>query len=180
MIKKWKNTRKQIHTRGKIFTYYEVEAENQEGNLRGTFDLLEFGSWVNIIALDKQDRMILVEQYRIGSDQVMLEIPGGAIDQGEAPLEGAKRELLEETGYVSEEWVELGKVDPNPAFMNNTCYTYLAKNCVDTGKQNLDHLEEIELKFVPVEDRYSLIQKEKITHSLIVSAFYFYDQYLRN
>ena len=76
-----------------------------------------------------ENELILVEQYRHGVDNITLEIPGGAVDKGEKSLDAAKRELLEETGHTSSEWVSLGEVQANPAFMTNTCATFLALNC---------------------------------------------------
>ena len=101
-----------------------------------------------------------------------LEIPGGAVNLGEDFEKAAKRELEEETGYRSNEWVNLGCVDPNPAFMSNKCQMFLARDAKLEAEMDLDPLEEIELQLIPLKDVPTLIKEGKVTHSLVVSAFY--------
>jgi len=105
--------------------------------------VLEANDWVNIVALTTAGNVVLVEQFRFGAGKVSLEVPAGVVETGEDPLDAAKRELLEETGYVSEEWASMGSVDANPAFMNNTCHLWLATSAVKTGNQRLDIGEDI-------------------------------------
>lgn len=91
-----------------------------EKQRNGDFIVLDSYQWVNIIPITAQREVILVEQYRHGSDSIELEIPAGLIEPGEAPINAAMRELKEETGYVSnEECIALGRSAPNPAFLNN-------------------------------------------------------------
>src|SRR6185503_21228824 len=70
--------------------------------------ILEFNAWANIVALTKDGQVVLVRQYRHGVCDVLLEFPGGVVERGEDPVEGAKRELLEETGYSSSNVIQLG------------------------------------------------------------------------
>ena len=73
--------------------------------------VIETGTWVNIIAITKNNEVVLVSQYRHGVEQVLLEIPAGVMDpEDESLLQTAKRELLEETGYTSENFIQVGKV----------------------------------------------------------------------
>jgi len=131
---------------------------------------LDCPDWVNIIAVTDDGRMVLVEQYRHGTDEMTLEIPGGAVDPGENPATSATRELEEETGYRTSELIEIGRVDPNPAFISNRCWTFLAIGCRDDGKRNLDPSEEITVELAPLEDFGSLIDRGTITHSLVIAA----------
>ena len=114
--------------------------------------------------------MVLVEQYRHGTDEMTIEIPGGAVDPGESPATAAARELEEETGYRASELIEIGRVDPNPAFLSNRCWTYLALGCRSDGTVNLDPSEEIEVSLAPIEDFARLIDDGTITHSLVIAA----------
>ncbi|MHA1648044.1 MAG: NUDIX hydrolase, partial [Promethearchaeota archaeon] len=100
-----------------------------------------------------------------------MEIPGGCIESGEKPLQAAKRELEEETGYQSKSWKQIGVVDANPAIQSNKCYTFLAKNVKPVGKINFDPEEIIESKIVPLSSAYEYVRKGKITNTYIVAAF---------
>ena len=70
-----------------------------EPQKEGEFYVIDAPDWVNVVALTDRDELLLIEQWRHGVDHATLEIPGGMVDPGETPLEAARRELLEETGY---------------------------------------------------------------------------------
>ncbi len=132
---------------------------------------LDFSPWVNIIALTETEEVVLVRQYRHGIRDVTLELPGGVVEEENNPEKGAKRELLEETGYYSSEWELIGKLYPNPAIQTNLCYTYLAKKAYPVASQHLDELEEIEVVLKPLREIPELIKEGVISHALIVAAF---------
>jgi len=126
--------------------------------------------WVNVIAVSDEGMLVLVEQYRHGTDSVTLEIPGGAVDEGETPMEAAARELEEETGYRPGELHPLGEVHPNPAFLSNTCWTFLALDCRRDGVLRPDPSEEIEVHLVELDAFTELIDNGTIEHSLVIAA----------
>jgi len=138
------------------------------------FFILESSSWVNVIPLTPQKEVVLVRQYRHGTQEVTLEIPGGLVEASDSPEGAARRELLEETGYGSEEIISLGLVHPNPAIQNNACYTYLAKNVYPIGEQEQDDKEDIEVVLKPLADIPDIIKRGEITHALVLAAFYRY------
>lgn len=142
------------------------------------FYILESLDWVNVIPLTPDDQVVLIRQYRHGIREVTLEIPGGIVEGLDSPEEAARRELREETGYEASEMIRLGSVHPNPAFLNNRCHTYVAKDVVKAGTQHQDEKEDIEVLLTPVADIPGFIQKGRITHSLVLVAFYrFYMEY---
>jgi ADP-ribose pyrophosphatase len=155
------------------YPIFELSRSLQRSPLSGRehqFLRLDCPDWVNVIALTDDGQMVLVEQYRHGTDEMTLEIPGGAVDPGESPATSAARELEEETGYLATEIIEIGRVDPNPAFLSNRCWTYLALGCRADGEMHLDPSEEIEVSLAPIKDFARLIDEGAITHSLVIAA----------
>ncbi|MCS6885201.1 MAG: NUDIX hydrolase [Acidobacteriota bacterium] len=129
--------------------------------------------WVNVIAVTPQQEVILVKQFRQGTQEVTLEIPGGMVDPGESPLQTAQRELEEETGYVSQAWSLLGSVRPNPAIQDNFCYTFLAEQASPDKLQSLGPAEELEIVKVPLLEIPPMIASGLINHALVIVAFCF-------
>lgn len=136
----------------------------------GTFYVLDAPTWINVIALTEEDNVILVEQYRYGTEEPTLEIPGGMVDQGETPLEAARRELLEETGYRAGSMESLGRVSANPAIMSNYTHCFLARKCIFEGAENPDTHERIKVHTVPNKRFLNLIREGSIHHSVVVAA----------
>jgi 8-oxo-dGTP pyrophosphatase MutT (NUDIX family) len=155
------------------YPIFELSRSRQRSPLTGrehSFLRLDCPDWVNVIAITEEGAMVLVEQYRHGTDEMTLEIPGGAVDPGEDPETTAARELEEETGYRPAELIEIGTVEPNPAFLSNRCWTYLALGCRDDGEIRPDPSEEIEVSLAPLPDFGGLIDDGTITHSLVIAA----------
>lgn len=174
MVKKWNRRISENLNNYKIFnTRKDISISPQSGN-EHVFYVIESPDWVNVVAVTGDEEIVLIKQYRHGIMDLTIEIPGGMVVTGEDPLESAKRELLEETGYKSDKWVEIGTVNPNPAIMNNRCYSYLALNAVYSGYQRLDGTEDIDVTTVPIATAYEMISKGEITHSLVICALHFY------
>ena len=134
--------------------------------------VFEFDSWANVVALTKNNEVVLVKQYRHGVQEVLLELPGGVVDDGENPLEGAKRELMEESGYSAGNIIEVGRIFPNPAIQQNTLYCYLATDVELTGEQHLDDAEEIEVHLVPLDELIEMVRQGKFLHALNVAVLF--------
>jgi 8-oxo-dGTP pyrophosphatase MutT (NUDIX family) len=137
-----------------------------------TVVILSPPNWVNVVALTPTHEVVLIEQYRHGADEVMLEVPGGMIDEGEAPVDAAVRELQEETGYVGDAPELIGMVHPNPAFLTNRCYFVLVRNARLAAATHLDDGEDIEVHLRPLDEIPELIRVGEITHALTATAFY--------
>ena len=149
----------------------DVSADPRDGRAHD-FYVIEAPDWINVVPLTPRGEVVLIEQYRHGTEEVSLEIPGGMVDPGETPREAAARELLEETGYAASELVFLGKTRPNPAIQNNWIHTYLARGAECRQEPACDGTEQTIVRLVPLEQIPSLIAGGEITHSLVVVGFH--------
>jgi 8-oxo-dGTP pyrophosphatase MutT (NUDIX family) len=132
--------------------------------------VLETPDWVNVVALTTEEKLVCVRQFRFGTGEVTLEIPGGAIDLQEPHEHAARRELREETGYTAESWRYLGFVEPNPAFQTNRCHHWLAKGARRTHDLDLDSGEDITVVELPLSDVRDRVARGEIRHSLVLTA----------
>lgn len=155
-----------IHPRYRLDT---VELANGK-----TFEpmVCEFRSWANVLALTKNNEVVLVRQYRHGVQEALLELPGGIVDDGENPLEGVRRELMEETGYAAQNIVEVGRIYPNPAFQHNTLFCYIATGAEKVGEQHFDETEEIEVHLMPLDDLVEMAKRGEFLHALHVAVLF--------
>ena len=154
----------------RVFKTAFVDATHPRAGTK-RFSLIEATDWVNVIALTRDDRVVLIEQYRFGVARVCLEIPGGMVDPGEDAATAAARELVEETGYTSSHWEHLGTIAPNPALQNNALHSYLALDAEPTHEQKLEGSEVVRVRTVPLTDITTLLQRGAIEHALVVAAF---------
>ncbi len=152
--------------------------ELPDGNVIEGF-VLEYTDWATVIALTKDQEVVLIRQYRHGAQKVILELPGGASEAGESPLQAARRELLEETGYTSDHFIQIGCVSPNPANQTNLIYSFLALEAYPAGEQDLDESEEIEVVLKPLEELIAMAKDGELLQSMQVSAVFFMLSYLR-
>lgn len=174
-IPRWTTTTKTVVAENPFLTLEEHRREEEGTGKNGYFYIVHAPNWVNIIALTEDDQVVLIEQFRQGSDRIELEIPGGIIDEDELPDDSILRELVEETGYIptdKSEFKRIGEVIPNPAFIRNKCYTYLLTNARPTGKTAFDEHEDIRVHLYHRSEIKDLIATGKIQHSLVIAAFY--------
>ena len=135
---------------------------------------------MNVVAVTPDQNLVMVKQYRHGTDTLELEIPGGVMDVNDAnPVETAIRELREETGYEGQNARIIGQVAANPAIMNNTCFTILIEQCRETHPVEWDSGEDMTTKTHPVARIPELVAQGKIRHSLVVVALYYFELWQR-
>lgn len=124
----------------------------------------------------KDGQVLLVEQYRPAAGRKMLEIPAGTIDRSEPPLECARRELQEETGYSAEDWESLGHIYPTPGYTNEVLHLFYASG-LTKGEQHLDPGEDINVRWIPLEKVEEMIDQGEINDAKTIIAVL---KYLRN
>jgi ADP-ribose pyrophosphatase len=172
-VAKWQTLSTKPLCRTPIFELDCLHSRHPQRGERDFF-VLKAPSWVNIIPITLRGEVVMVRQYRHGIEDMTLEIPGGMVDgEDTSPLIAARREMQEETGYDSAEIIELGKVHPNPAILNNFCYSFLARNAVKTSRKRLDIDEATQVVRYPLDRIPWLITRGKITHALTIAAFHF-------
>ena len=180
MIQPWKKLRSTPVGDFRIFTIRSDTCVNPRNGTQHDFYVLDSVGWVNVIALTPERQLVMIEQFRAGSQTVELEIPGGMMDPGETdPVATAVRELREETGYEGENPRLLGKIWSNPAILSNRTYTVLIENCRLKHGVDFDHGEDLATRLVPAAEIPRLVADEKIGHSLVVVALYHFDLWQR-
>ncbi len=153
----------------------ELRAVRYRHPARGTekdFAVIHAPDWCNILALTPADDLVLVRQFRFGTGDYSLEIPGGMIERGEDPVTAAMRELREETGFTGARARLLGSVHPNPALQANRCHFVLVEDAASTVAMAWDADEEIAVTTAPVADVLSWARSGRITHALVLNALF--------
>lgn len=174
MIEPWDKLDSQYLGDFRIFRIRQDTSRSPRTGQSHRFFVLESPDWVNVIPLTPDGNVIMIRQYRHGTEDVTLEVPGGMVDAADAdPSVSALRELQEETGYAAGSVVHLGSVAPNPAFLNNRCHSYLALDVQLVGEVAFDGAEDIAFEEIPLAAIPDLIRSGAITHSLTITAFHY-------
>ena len=164
----------------RIFTLRADRKTSPRTRREHEFYVIDSVNWVNVVAVTPDQQIVLVEQYRHGSNTVELEIPGGVMDTEDlSPEATALRELDEETGYQGENPRLVGQVLANPAIMTNSCYTVFVENCHLRNVTRFDTGEDIVTRLFPLKDVPQLIAENKIRHSLMIAGFYHFELWRR-
>jgi ADP-ribose pyrophosphatase len=150
----------------------------EPGGRRNERDIIRHNGSVVILAIDssgskKNPWIVMERQYRHAANQYLWELPAGKLDPGEEPLAGAKRELMEETGYRAKKWSPLVEYYPSPGFLGETMKVFLAQD-LRTGEAHPEEDEEIELRLVRLSDLLKMIEKGAILDGKTLSSVLLY------
>jgi 8-oxo-dGTP pyrophosphatase MutT (NUDIX family) len=180
MIRPWQKLGSKPVGDFRIFTVRSDEKISPRTGQKHDFFIIDCVDWVNVLAVTPARELVMVEQYRHGSNTVELEIPGGIMDPADASaVHTGVRELREETGYEGRNARLLGDVFANPAIMSNTCHTVLIEDCALTHPVAWDSGEDLLTRLVPINELPRLVSTGKVRHPLVVVALYYLDLWLR-
>lgn len=143
------------------------------GNLKEEYYVLEYPTWVNMVGITEQNTILFVKQYRHGAGQIMVELPAGVVEEGEAPETAARRELLEETGYAFDTIEYICELFANPATSGNVTYTYLLRGGKKVQEQCLDSSEDIEVVEMTIAETKQFLLNNKLGQALHTSALFY-------
>jgi ADP-ribose pyrophosphatase len=162
----------------RVFSVRTDTARSPRTGKEHDFYVIESADWVNVIPLtpdnNNEPSVVMVRQYRHGTRQISLEVPGGLVNPRDTPMDTARKELLEETGYQAEEITLIGTAHPQPAVLNNRHLTFLATHVQKKAALNLDEGEDIDVVLVPLSEIPRLIREGEITNAMVILAFYWY------
>ncbi|MEM6645702.1 MAG: NUDIX hydrolase [Bacteroidota bacterium] len=178
-LQHWERTGSRQVADCRVFTVRADDRISPRTGNHHTFYVIEGRDWVNIIPITPDGQYVFVRQFRHGTAEISLEIPGGIIDPEDPdPLTAARREMREETGYDTaalEDLTYLGPIAPNPAIQNNRCHMFVAHGVTKVGELMLDGAEDIEVVLIDPADVPRLVREGVISHALAVVAFYLYE-----
>lgn len=148
-----------VHS-GKIVNLRVDKAELQNGRI-ATREVVEHAGGVGIVALDDDDNLILVRQFRYPIGKEIIEIPAGKLEKGEDPYVCAARELSEETGFEASKIIYLGSFYPTPGYCQEILYIYLARG-LTPGKAHPDENEFLDTIKIPLRDFVEMIMNNSV------------------
>jgi 8-oxo-dGTP pyrophosphatase MutT (NUDIX family) len=153
-----------------VFDVLERRSLSPKDGREKVFSCLRAPAWANVLPVTDDGDVVMVRQWRHGSASVSLELPGGVVESGQSPLEAARRELMEETGYSADSFEPLCALNPNPALFGNTIHTFLATGARPAGPTSFDENEQLALELVPEAGLRAMIADGRIDHALMVAA----------
>ena len=172
-VQPWRRIDGQVIANYRIFRMADETYARPDGAGEFGFYVILSDDWVNVVPVTPEGKVVLIRQWRAGSDEVAIEVPGGLVDPGEDPLDSAGRELEEETGYRCEKVVRTGRLRPNPAIQRNFLHTFLAIGARPHGPPRLEEREDIETFEATWSEIDAMIRSGAIDHALVINSLEF-------
>lgn len=156
----------------RIFTLHETTSISPRTDQEHHFYYIETADWVNVVPVTSANELVCIRQFRHGTEEITLEIPGGMVDMGEEPDVAGAREVLEETGFRTNEMISLGVLAPNPALFRNKLHTFLAPNVERVQEIENSSTEQTEVQLLPLEQVSEFLVSGEIDHALVVASLW--------
>lgn len=180
-IEKWKTLSSEYLFKRPWLTARRDTVELPDGRINNEYYVLEYPRWVNMIAITDDGNFVMVEQYRHGLGEILVELCAGVVEEGETTEEGARRELLEETGFAGGTYELMSTFSANAGSTNNLTYGYLLKGVkkVDT-KQHLDATEDIAVRILSRDEVFDMLMHDQIKQATMAAMLWKYFAVLEN
>lgn len=162
----WKTLSSQYLSKHHYFTARKDRCQREDGVIVDPYFVVEMPPSATALAITEDGHCVLVKQYRHPIGEVVIETPGGFIDEDEDFEQGMRRELLEETGYEFSHIEHLNKTAANPGVLNNFTHLFLATGGKKVGEQQLDHNEEIDIMLVTIDEVIDLLMRGQFKQSM--------------
>lgn len=170
----WKIIESEYVVKRPWLTARRDKVELSDGRIIPEYYVLEYPDWVNVIAHTKDGRFVMERQYRHAAGVTAFELPCGVVERGETPLDAARRELLEETGYGGGVWRKLMTISANPGTMTNWTHCFVAEGVEKLAEPNLDATEELTVHLLGQAEVKRLLSEGGIVQSLMVAPLWRY------
>lgn len=171
---RWKTLKSEYIVKRPWLTARRDVVQLPNGEINDEFYVLEYPDWVNVIAITPDDHFVFVRQYRYALDIDSIELCAGVIEPDETPEDGARRELLEETGYGGGEWQEFMTIGQNPSTCNNFTHCFIAKGVTRLQDQHLDRTEDIDVVLLTREQVLEMLNSDTLKQALMLAPLWRY------
>jgi len=175
-LPRWKRETRDTVADCRVFRVVRQRSRREGDGRMADWFVINTDDFVNVVATTRDKKIVLVRQFRHGSDGFSWELPGGMVDSGEDPEAAAIRELAEETGFVGSSKGVFAGCHPNPAIMDNRCHFVLVRDAEKTMRQNWDEHEEMEVGIFAMDELWQMVADGKLTHSLTLAALLHYSR----
>lgn len=169
---KWETLNSEYLIRRPWLTARRDTVRLPNGVVNDEYYVLEYPDWINVIAITTEGKYLFVRQYRHGLGQTCHEIVAGVMEKDEKPIDAAKRELLEETGYSGGSWQKTMEISANTSTMTNMTHCYTAIGVEKTATQHLDETEDIRVELFDASEVRAMLMRGDIKQSLMAAPLW--------